>query len=190
MELRLARPEAAPALAEIYGYYVRRTAISFEIQSPGADDMAARVRAAMPAFPWLVATEEGTVRGFACAGPHRRRAAYRWSVEPSIYLDMNARGQGLGTQLYRSLLDLLTAQGYLRALAGITLPNQASRGLHRTLGFQEVGVYRRVGFKHGRWHDVWWGSLDLVPRSNGRPGALTPIDELKARGELQAILES
>jgi len=91
----------------------------------------------------------------------------------SIYIHSDARRRGVGRALYGALFDLLVRQGYVNAYAGVTLPNPASVGLHESLGFRPVGVYPRIGFKFGRWHDVAWFQLRLqeaaVPVSEPLP---------------------
>ena len=102
------------------------------------------------------------VAGYAYGGPMHTRAAYRWSCEVSVYLDMDSRGHGLGRALYEVLLPALTARGFRTAVAGMTLPNAASERLHRSLGFEPMGVYRRIGYKLGGWHDVAWVQRPLA----------------------------
>ena len=156
MLLRPATLADAAAVAAVYAPYVRDTVISFESVPPDEAEMGARIARTLPRFPWLV-VEDARVRGFAYAGAHRERTAYRWSVDVSVYVDLGARRTGLGRQLYGALLGLLGEQGYAQAFAGITLPNPASVGLHEALGFRPVGVFRDVGHKFGSWHDVgWW----------------------------------
>ncbi|WP_324278056.1 GNAT family N-acetyltransferase [Blastococcus brunescens] len=90
------------------------------------------------------------------------RAAYRWSASVSVYLDGTRRGSGGGRALYTALVHRLAERGIRTVLAGVALPNEASEGLHRALGFVPAGTYRRVGWKHGRWHDVVWYQKELV----------------------------
>jgi len=169
MTVRLASSADASAIAAIYAPVVLETATSFEAEPPDAAEMTARMAAVHPSHPWLVAEEEGQVLGYAYAGAHRSRAAYQWSVEPSVYVASGAQGRGIGRRLYTALFAVLRIQGFIRAYAGITLPNEASLGLHRAFGFEDVGVYRNVGYKHGQWWDVWWGALDLSPDGDRRP---------------------
>jgi len=165
MRIRLADPAAdAPRLAEIYRPVVEETPTSFEERPPEAAEMGRRVRATLPSHPWLVAVggDEERVMGYAYAGPVRSRPAYRWSVEVSVYVDAGVRRRGVGRRLYTALLGVLEVQGFCRAYAGITLPNPPSVALHEALGFLPVGIYRRVGFKHGAWHDVGWWQRSLA----------------------------
>jgi phosphinothricin acetyltransferase len=94
--------------------------------------------------------------GYAYAGPWRSRPAYRWTCETSIYLEIGRRRRGSGRALYEALLARLAERGYRTAVAGMTLPNEASVALHRAMGFEPVGTFRQVGRKHGQWHDVAW----------------------------------
>lgn len=153
----MATPEDAGAVADIYLPYVRDTAVSFETSAPTAQEMRSRMTSTLVTLPWLVVTDGQAVKGYAYASPHRARDAYRWCVDVSLYLEASIRGRGHGRRIYTALLNLLAAQGYVNAYAGITLPNAASVGLHEALGFSPVGVFRDVGFKQDRWWDVgWW----------------------------------
>jgi phosphinothricin acetyltransferase len=166
--IRPARLADAAAIAAVYAPYVSASAASFEEEPPGTDEVVRRMSLG---YPWLVA-DEGDVVGYAYAGPHHPRAGYRWSVTVSVYLAAQAHGRGLGRALYDGLLPLLAELGYVRAFAGITLPNPASVGLHEAVGFTRVGVYHAAGFKHGAWHDVsWWerALVDPLPASPAEP---------------------
>lgn len=155
--VRSASEQDAAACARIYAPYVTDTAISFETEPPSPGEMARRITTAQRSHAWLVLEEEaGEVVGYAYGGPFAPRAAYRWSCEVSVYLDRERTGRGGGRALYEALLPRLAGRGYRTAMAGMTLPNDASEGLHRALGFEPAATYRRVGWKHGRWHDVRW----------------------------------
>ncbi len=154
--VRDASEDDAPACAAIYAPYVRETAVSFEAQPPTPAQMAERVATATRTHAWVVLEEEDRVVGYAYGGPHARRAAYRFSCEVSVYVERGRRRTGAGRALYEALLERLVARGYRMAVAGMTLPNEASAGLHRAMGFEPVGVYRRIGWKLGAWHDVAW----------------------------------
>jgi L-amino acid N-acyltransferase YncA len=151
----------APACAEIYAPFVAGSAVSFEERPPDAAELGDRMRATMRRYPWLVAEHDETLVGYAYATRHRERAAYRWACETSVYVHAAHRRAGVGGALYRELLDRLRRQGMALAIAGITLPNAASVALHESLGFEPVGVYRRVGYKAGAWRDVGWWQLAL-----------------------------
>jgi L-amino acid N-acyltransferase YncA len=172
--IRHADPEldAAPCAA-IYAPYVRGTAISFEEEPPDEAEMARRIAAICARYPWLVAELGGRVVGYAYAGPHRPRAAYRWAVEVAIYIDGAHRGRGIGSSLYEALFELLRGQGLRMACAGVTLPNDTSVALHEKLGFRPVGVYRQIGWKFDAWHDVAWYQRPLDPDAPGGPAEPT-----------------
>jgi phosphinothricin acetyltransferase len=129
---------------------------------PSTEEMARRIAAAQRTHAWLVLEEDGRVVGYAYGIPWRSRAAYRWACEVSVYLERGRRRTGAGRALYEALLPRLAARGYRTALAGMTLPNEASVGLHRAVGFEPVGTFRRVGYKHGAWHDVAWAQIVLA----------------------------
>jgi L-amino acid N-acyltransferase YncA len=162
--IRPATVEDASAIAQIYAPYVADTPISFETEVVSAAQVAERMQAFDGLYPWFVAAEAGdTVIGYAYATQFRARAAYRFAVETSVYLEPSAQGRGLGTSLYRTLLDHLVKQGFTQAIAGISLPNEASVRLHERVGFRLVGVYKDIGYKLGRWHDVGRYQCPLVP---------------------------
>jgi len=161
--IRPAQETDLPRLTEIYNYYIRETAVTFEVEAYSVEQRK----------PWLaqfgetgryrilVAERDGSVVGWANSRRFHERAAYAPTVESSIYLDPAARGQRIGTQLYGALFDLLRGEDLHRAIGGITLPNHASVALHRRLGFTPVGVMREVGRKFDRWWDVGWFQKDL-----------------------------
>lgn len=161
LEYRLATVDDAPAIAAIYAPYVRDTIVSFETAAPDAVEIAARIERIGGQYPWLAASADGRLVGYAYACENRSRLAYRWSVDVAVYLDPAAQRQGVGSALYRKLFALLRAQGYVNAFAGIALPNAASVKLHEAMGFRLIGIYRNVGYKLGAWRDVGWWQLAL-----------------------------
>lgn len=170
MKIRTATPDDAAAVAAIYAPVVQHTAISFETDPPDAAEMRSRIDKTLTTLPWLVAEDEqGAVCGYAYASKHRERAAYQWSVDTTVYVREDQRGRGVGRALYGQLLPLLTDLGYCQAFAGIALPNAGSVGLHEAVGFQALGVYRDVGFKHGQWRDVGWWQKTLATPAQPEP---------------------
>jgi phosphinothricin acetyltransferase len=117
---------------------------------------------------------------------NRERMAYRWSVDFTVYLAPAAKRRGIGTDLYTALVATCKHLGYYRAFAGITLPNEASVRLHEKIGFRPIGIYRRVGFKLGKWHNVGWWSLDLLPEGD-EPSEPRPIREMVGSAILEEI---
>lgn len=164
----------AAVCAAIYEPFVRDTAVSFEETVPSASDFARRIEETSARYPWLVAELDRAVAGYAYATAHRDRASYRWAADVTVYIGEGYRGRGVGKALYGALLPLLVRQGIQVAVAGITLPNDASVGLHESFGFELVGVYRRIGWKLGSWRDVGWWQLDLLPASDEPPPELEP----------------
>jgi len=151
----------AAACASIYAPYVRDTSVSFETEPPSASEVVERIAVAQQRYAWLVLEQDGQVMGYAYAGPFKARAAYRFACEVSVYLDLVHRGTGGGRTLYEALFERLRQRGYRTVAAGMTVPNEASARLHRSLGFTLVGTWRRVGWKQEAWHDVAWFQLDL-----------------------------
>lgn len=154
--IRTATTADAAACLAIYRPLVESTAVSFEEVVPTIEEFAARIENALSAWTWLVAEKHGHCIGYAYGHAHRQRAAYRWSVEVTIYVDGGHRGQGVGSKLYGQLFTELSSLGYCNAYAGVTQPNEASMALHRGVGFEYIGTFRSVGRKFDRWHDVAW----------------------------------
>jgi phosphinothricin acetyltransferase len=162
MNIRIATAADAAAVQAIYAPVVTDTVISFEMEAPTVAEIARRIEHTLPHLPWLVGLDEqGRVNGYVYASRHRERAAYQWAVDVSAYVRADARGQGVGKRLYTVLLHELATLGYCQAFAGITLPNAGSVALHESMGFTPLGVFRDVGHKLGRWHDVGWWQLTL-----------------------------
>lgn len=159
--VRLATTHDAESVAAIYRPVVLGTAVSFELEPPTPEEFTQRIERALQGWAWLVAEVGTSVVGYAYGSAHRPRAAYHWSVETTIYVADGHHHQGIGRTLYEALLPLLAEKGFCNAYAGITLPNDASVGLHRRVGFQPIGVFKSVGRKFGAWHDVSWWHLPL-----------------------------
>lgn len=182
--VRLATPDDAAGVHAIYAPIVSATAISFEYEVPDVTEMGRRLRTVLAHRPWLVYEEAGQVLGYVYAASFRDRAAYQWSTEVTIYLRPDARGRGLGRVLYEALFAVLRVQGYCTAVAGATLPNEASERLHARLGFRECGRFPAAGYKFGRWHDVVFWQL-VLQRLPAQPAPIRPIHELITTGEFE-----
>ncbi len=188
--IRVATPQDAADILDIYAPIVRETAISFELEPPTVPEMQRRIEDTLSQWPWLVCDRAGEVLGYVYATRHRARAAYQWSVDVSVYIRDGMRRTGMGRALYTSLFDLLTLQRFYHCYAGITLPNPGSVGLHETLGFHPVGVYREVGYKLGAWHDVGWWEKDLpLERAHPTP-PLAFADLIAAAGPWESALHA
>ena len=184
MLIRPARTEDAPAIAAIYGHYVHHTAITFSTVQPTADHYREQIRQGI--YPFLVCENADELLGFAYAGGFRPHDAYRWDVELTIYLRPGQEGRRLGDRLLRPLLALLRRQGFLTAYSCVTLPNPRSVSLHKRLGFTELGVFPRTGYKLGQWRDVVWLSLPLG-RFDGEPAEPVAFARLPP-AEISALL--
>lgn len=196
--IRVANSGDAGRIVEIYEPYCEQnSAVSFEIVAPSLDAMAERIETTLQTHPWLVyvATDERIdnsrapaadeqrsrlqeisnehtsekVVAYAYAGPHKQRAAYRWSADCSVYIDRAYHGKGIGKTLYTELFSMLRAMNIVNVYAGVTLPNPASIGLHKSMGFTDVGIYRNVGYKGGSWHDVAWLEFALQSHTDEPP---------------------
>lgn len=159
------------AIAAITNHYIRHTAVHFGAEDVAAATLRSSWRDHRDVYAWLVTERRGEVLGYAKAGEFRARAAYRWSTETGIYLAPDHCGHGLGTPLYRRLLDVLRAQGFHTAIGGITLPNPTSVRLHERLGFVHWGTVAHAGRKFDAWHDVGFWQRLLQPADHA-PGPL------------------
>lgn len=164
--IRAAQVEDGAAVAAIYAPYVRDTAVSFEAEPPTATVIAERIDSTLPTHPWLVAERDGSVVGFTYAGKHSQRAAYRWTVDVTVYVSGTERRGGIGRQLYQALLGTLRMQGFRSAFSEIVLPNPGSVRLHETMGFKHLGIHKDIGHKLGRWHDIGYWRLGLADGSS------------------------
>lgn len=183
--IRVVGVEDAAACADIYAPIVLKTHTSFEMEPPDQAEMAGRISATLPDYPWLVYCANDEVLGYAYASRHKVRLAYQWSVDASVYVRPGSKRQGIGRALYKALFDTLRLQGIFTVFAGVALPNEASIGLHLATGFDPVGVYRAAGYKFGKWHDVAWYQLPLRELVS-EPQAPIPFRKLRT---LDAFLE-
>lgn len=162
LQLRRAGTEDAARIAAIYNHYVADTVITFELDPVPVEEMAARVaEITAQGLPWLVAESDNAVVGYAYASRWRARAAYRHSVESSIYLAPDVVGRGVGRALYAGLIAELRGLDVHAVIGGAALPNPASVALHAALGFEQVAHFRETGYKFGQWVDVAYWQLLL-----------------------------
>lgn len=178
-QIRFAKETDVQDILNIYSHYIISTAITFEYEIPSLTDFKNRMEKIQKQFPWLVYEEDGVILGYAYASIHKERAAYQWNVELSIYLSNNNTSHGIGTKLYKALIDIVTYQGYKNAYGCITLPNEKSIALHKRFGFEEIGVFPNTGNKFNRWHDVIWFGKQLKEYENipKLPIKITELDE-------------
>lgn len=159
--IRLANIQDCKQILNIYQYYVLNTAITFEYEVPSLNEMESRMAAIQTKYPYLVAEIDNTIVGYAYASDFRYRAAYQWSPESSIYIDIDHTGKGIGKLLYQKLFDILQLQGYYNVFAGAALPNDASVAIHLKMGFKEIGIFDNIGYKFDKWHSTKWFQLIL-----------------------------
>lgn len=187
--IRFACAGDAAGVAAIYAPNISGSVISFEAVPPTTEQMRERITSTLAQTPWLVCERDGQLLGYAYASPHAERAAYLWSLNVSVYVAPGCRRQGVGRALYASLFALLQLAGYYAAHAGVTLPNPASVGLHESVGFVPIGVFRAVGFKLGGWHDVGWWQRELQPRAGvPAPPIALPVLRTESAAAVAAAL--
>lgn len=175
ISVRVATANDAMAVREIYAPYIETTAISFEMRVPTVEEMRERIEAKIQVYPWLIAEIDDEVVGYIYGGRFAPRAAYDWSVESSLYVSMDHRRKGIGRVMYSHLIPILKRQHFRMVYAGIALPNEASSGLHESLGFRQVANFANAGFKFDAWHAVGWWALDLAPDQGPREKMPEPI---------------
>ncbi|MBI9064713.1 MAG: N-acetyltransferase [Marinilabiliaceae bacterium] len=157
--IRNAKPEDARAICAIYNHHVLHTIVTFEEAAVSIAEMQERIQSTTIKWPWIVYEEEGRVSGYAYASEWKSRCAYKHSLESTIYLAPEATGKGIGTGLYKDLLDRLDQLEIHAVIGGISLPNEASIGLHEKLGFEKIGQFKEVGNKFNQWIDVGYWEL-------------------------------
>lgn len=162
MEIREISAADVVKVTEIYNYYIESTAISFEEEPVASDEMAQRIKDILElGFPWLVCEVDGKVVAYAYANCWKPRSAYRFTVEPSIYVDPQFTGKGIGKELYSKLFETLKQREFKNVIGVIALPNPSSIRLHEKLGFKKVGEFSNIGVKFGQKHSVGYWQLEL-----------------------------
>lgn len=178
--IRAAVREDVPAILNIYAPYIRETSITFEYDVPEIADFEARFDRISRRYPWIVWEEDGRILGYAYADTAFARMAYSWDADMSIYLDMDARGKGVGAKLYGCLEEILRNYGYHNLYALITGDNLPSVRFHERRGYERLGTLVKSGWKFEKWYDVYWYGLRLCEAENpGRvplPFACTEAD--------------
>ena len=185
MNIRFATTNDAAQLLRIYAYYVENTAITFEWTVPTVEDFAQRIEKTLGFYPYIVAEEDGVIKGYAYASRFRVRKAYDWCVETSIYIDKDCRRGKIGTALLAELERLLALQGVINVHAGITTsyePDEkfvtdASRRFHEQNGYKFAGEFLKCGFKFNRWYNLLWMVKYLGEHTDHQP-AVKNIGEI------------
>jgi L-amino acid N-acyltransferase YncA len=159
--IRTAEMKDVQEICSIYNHYILHTTVTFEEEPISVDEMKKRILEVTSAYPWLVYEDQGTVIGYAYASRWKSRAAYRHSVELSIYMSKDHLGKGFGKKLYEALLAELRKTDVHAAIGGMALPNEQSRKLHESLGFKKNGEFKEVGYKFHQWTDVGYWEMIL-----------------------------
>lgn len=185
--LSLARAEDGPTIRQLYGWYVEHSAATFAASLPGEAEYTRWVTDSAADYPFLLLKDRaGKLLGFACAHRWKEREAFAWDVETTIYLAHDAAGSGRGRRLYGALLALLELQGVHNAYALVTIPNPASEGLHRAMGFVLQGTQPDTGYKNGSWYGLGTWGLALRP-ADGEPAPVVPFPQLDAAAVRQVL---
>lgn len=185
--IRTANLDDAAALLAIYAPYVKGTAITFEYEVPSLEEFQGRIAHTLRRYPYIVAVEDGEILGYAYTGPFGERAAYRWSVETSIYLRQDVRGKGLGKRLYAELARISKAQNVQNLYACIAYPDHDdayltgnSVAFHTHLGYTILGRFPRCGYKFNTWYNMTWMEKTLGKHKES-PAPFVPFPELDAK---------
>jgi L-amino acid N-acyltransferase YncA len=188
LKIRLITPADAASTLEIYRPYVQNTIISFEYQPPTIQEWEDRIDTYTADYPWLICEYNSEIIGYAYGCRHRYRTAYCWSAESSVYLLEKFQRLGIAGALYRALFAILKLQGYINVYAGVGLPNVKSEKFHEALGFYDVGIFKKIGFKLGGWHDTRWFQLHLAehPENPAMPQQMNEVLNTKALNEILA----
>ena len=189
IQIRLASMADASQIRDIYAPIVRETPTSFEYDVPTVSDIEERITKALHQYPWLVCDINGQIAGYTYGSSFRPRTAYQWTTEVTAYIHSEFHRRGIGRGLYTSLFTILREQGYVNAVSVITVPNDASIGLHESMGFEKIGVFMNMGYKFEGWHSTGWWQLELCPMpSNPQPP--TSITELSKQPHFGDLLQS
>ena len=183
--IRTASVKDAPKLLEIYEYYVKHTAITFEYEVPSLVEFENRIETTLQNYPYLVAEVDGEIAGYIYAGRFRARAAYDWSAATSVYLNQKYHRLGIGRRLYEKLEELLQRQNVINVYAGVADPveedeylTRNSERFHEAMGYRTVARFQACGSKFGRWYN-WLEMEKIIGERTSPPKAFVPFRELK-----------
>lgn len=183
--VRDATLEDAERILEIYDYYVKNTAITFEYNTPSLVEFRERMNKTMQCYPYIVILKDGRIEGYAYAGPFVGRPAYDWSCEMTVYLDYGAQKCGMGRTIYEVLEKALHDMGILNLYACIGYPEHNdeylttnSADFHAHLGFIKVGEFHNCGYKFNRWYNMIWMEKTIGEHDAEQP-PITPYPKLR-----------
>lgn len=185
IELRMATPEDAKDLLQIYAPYILHTGITFEYEVPTETEFRERIKKTLEKYPYLVACKDGTPIGYAYAKALGERAAFSHSVETAIYLSREIRGKGLGTLLYSELERILKMQNVTNLYAAVSYREEedetishASPRFHLAKGFHQAAHFKKCGYKFARWYDIVWYEKYIGDHTE-HPFDFVPVSMLK-----------
>jgi L-amino acid N-acyltransferase YncA len=185
--IRIATPDDARHLLNIYEYYVKNTSISFEYEVPTLEEFRSRIVNTLKKYPYIVADCDGAIEGYAYAGAFKGRKAYDWAVETSIYVRHGFTKSGIGKLLYEELEKALSYQNITNVNACIAVPHDRddekyctnnSMDFHEHMGYRFVGRFTQCGYKFGRWFDMVWMEKLIGEHVSGQLQVKT-FDEIK-----------
>ena len=194
MTIRLATPEDAAAICDIYSHYVRNTAITFDIEPPTVEELRTKIESIEERYPFLVAEEDGVIVGYSYASAFRPRAAYVHAIETSVYVRQDFKGNGTGRKLYGALEAILRLQHVYTANACISFIDPAdeyspetSRLFHERMGYKLCAHIPNCGRKFDRWYGIIWMQKELISPIPNDPDPFIPLPQLD-RAEVSQIL--
>ncbi len=187
-KIRLINTSDAAAALKVYAPYVLNTAISFEYDVPSVDEFKKKIEKICAQYPWLVCEHNGRIIGYAYGSTHRDRTGYQWSPESTVYLDEQYHRKGIARVLYEALFKLLKMQGYYSVYAGILSSNIKSVEFHRALGFEDIGLFKNIGYKLGEWHSNMW-MQHFLQGHNKEPKTPVPFRALTSDDSVSTVLE-
>lgn len=185
--IRLITPADAEAALAVYAPYVLHTANTFEYEIPSVDDFRTKIEKITAQYPWLVCECDGEIVGYAYGSTHRERAAYQWSPESTVYISDKHHRKGIARILYNTLFALLQQQGYINVFASVLVTNVNSVEFHRAYGFEEIGLFKNIGYKLGEWHTNLWFQYTLQEHIIDPPVPI-PITKLLNDEELKITI--
>lgn len=186
--IRLITPDDAEAALNVYAPYVLHTSATFEYEVPAVESFRKKIEKITAQYPWLVCECDGEIAGYAYGSIHRDRTAYQWSPEATVYLSEKYHRRGIARVLYSALFEMLKMQGYFNAFAGVLATNEKSVEFHRAMGFEDIGLFKNIGFKLSEWHTNLWMQYE-IQKPIPNPPLPIPIGMILKTKNFKEIME-